>query len=128
MKCDVAWDFLFWSLSVLESGVWPERGPRGEEYRDSRSGRPLIPAGDGHRWSAVLLYLKGDLEWFANDVGVPHWSKEQCCGLCWADRDRRNYKDFTRFFTDPILNYFDIDTNKNMVDYSLQWSWNCLCL
>ena len=41
----------------------------------------------------MLLFIKGDLEWFCNDVGLPHWARELCCGLCLANKHGANYKD-----------------------------------
>ena len=96
-KSETPWNHFIWSLSVLESGVWPGLGPNGEVVDDRRVGTPLAGAANGANHTAVLLYMKGDLDWFANDVGLPHWGSEQCCGLCWADRRRLNYKDMRRW-------------------------------
>ena len=87
----VAWKQLFWSFRALEAGCWPHVGPDGN-IDDGAVGSPLAVDGDKF-YTAVLLYCKGDLEFMSNEVGIPHWGSELCCGLCWADKSRRNFKD-----------------------------------
>jgi hypothetical protein len=47
----------------------------------------------GKPFSAVVLFAKGDLEFMANDVGLPHWSSHEICGLCFANKGHINFKD-----------------------------------
>lgn len=87
---------LLWSLRTLEAGVWPSCSVDGSPLDCPSAGTPLAED-DGRRWSAITLFVKGDLEYFANDLGLPHWASRQCCGLCLADKGPFNYKDMRRF-------------------------------
>ena len=73
-KCSqVPWRHLLWSFKVLEAGVWPMT-----DFQDrplgALAGQPLAKDDeDPIGFSAVLLFCKGDLEFMANDIGLPHW-------------------------------------------------------
>ena len=74
--------------------MWPDRCVDGSECTSSGhlAGKPLTAG----RWSGVLLFLKGDLDFMCNDVGIPHWSRHDCCGRCLANKSDLNYKDLRR--------------------------------
>ena len=70
-----AWRHFLWSTSVLESGLWPSHDVNGNPVVVDQAvlaGRPLAAAGLDKHWSCILLFMKGDLDFMANDVGLPH--------------------------------------------------------
>ncbi len=92
-----AWRQLFWSLAAMETGLHPLADVDGTPTNDGFGGRPI--AKDAHadkHFCAILLWCKGDLEYMSNDVGIPHWSSNLCCGLCGADKAGNNFKDNRR--------------------------------
>ena len=90
----LAFQTLLWSFGALEAGLWPSQYVDGSTCTASGNlaGQPLTSAG----WSGVLLFLKGDLEFMCNDVGLPHWGRNDCCGLCMANKSDLNYKDLRK--------------------------------
>jgi hypothetical protein len=94
-KSPVPWDRTFWSLEVLESGMWPLNGPDGKPLDNGKGGTPIAPHGSKF-YSAVVLFLKGDMEFMCVTVGLPSWSSNECCGLCRANRSDKNFKDMRR--------------------------------
>jgi hypothetical protein len=64
------WERLLWSFRVLETGLWPAVDYRGQPIVDERAGTPLAEAASGIRFTGVVLFAKGDLEYFANEVGT----------------------------------------------------------
>ena len=81
----------------MEEGLHPRRDVNGIRIADGSTERPIAKdAQDEQHYSAILLFGKGDLEWWANDVGLPHWSSELVCGICLADKGPNNFKDFRR--------------------------------
>ena len=90
------------SFSTLELGFWPDDSPL--------HGQALAGG-----WTGMVLWLKGDLEFFANDVGTPHWSTGSCCGLCRANKTDASFKDFRRFAGGGgVLNPFWLTVPKNV--------------
>ena len=92
---------LFWSFSAITTGTYPstdylghaiEVGHHGMEH----AGEAVATSPAGANWSGIVLYCKGDLDWWVNDVKMPHWSSPKCCGFCYADRGERNYKHFAQ--------------------------------
>ena len=66
----VPWQHLSWSFRAMETGLWPAVGPDGTALEGS-AGTPLALDERGKPFSAVLLFMKGDLEFMAVDVGLP---------------------------------------------------------
>ena len=80
-----------------------------------------------------LCNLSGDLDFFANDVGLPHWSNPKVCGICLGDRAANNYKHFSRgcgwrnTIMDQAsfaLRFNNID-NHPVLDYLRTYSYKC---
>jgi hypothetical protein len=96
---ETGWRYLLWSFDVLASGVHPFADFRGHKYLEGSeearvAGTPLAVDADGSMWRCALVYAKADLEFWANEIGFPHWSSSgQVCAKCRADRGGLNYKD-----------------------------------
>ena len=59
----------------------------------AQRGATILPAGE-RKWRAVLIFAKGDMEFWANECSFPHWNNEELCGRCRCNRSDRSYKDF----------------------------------
>ena len=66
------------------------------EY-DNR-GKTLAPDGNAS-WAGLVLFGHGDLDFWTNDVGIPHWSSDACCGKCFANKSTLNFKHFAHTAT-----------------------------
>lgn len=51
-------------------------------------GKLLAPLEDdpSNSWTAVFIYVHGDLDFFANGLGIRHWQSPMPCGLCNCNR------------------------------------------
>ncbi len=82
---DKLWLHICWSFTWLMRGVWPDADAYGTKYTPGlpEYTRRLTPLADG--WTAALWLLKGDLEYFANTLGLEHFSSHTPCFLCRAN-------------------------------------------
>ena len=93
---------LRWSVSALQSGVWPDsdymgrawRDLEGQEDRAARAGSPLAGGFFAVFWEAV-----GDWEWLSQTFGLDRWKvsyncAEICfrCPACIEGHGRHNFK------------------------------------
>jgi hypothetical protein len=83
-----------WSFDALLEGRYPARDPDGREFApgsrwDRRKGTPILR--DGLR--AVIWTVSGDLDFYANTLELPHYSRDAFCWLCRADRQDRPWSD-----------------------------------
>ncbi len=88
------WKRLCWSLLWLWRGLWPDVDPDGNSWArgttdHKRAGTPLAGG-----WYATLWSLRGDLEYFATTLGLPHPSSLQPCILCKATTTTLPWSDF----------------------------------
>lgn len=80
-------------MESLASGLAPSTDHNGNPFAvDSidatLAGQPLAPeAGGANFWRGILLFVKGDLKFFAEKVGLAHWNSSQLCPSCYATRD-----------------------------------------
>ena len=66
--------------------------------------KPLQTAADNHDLFPILLFLTGDLEWFANSHDLPRWNANQPCGHCRVEKaDLFKFKNVASPADDPWL-------------------------
>ena len=70
---------------MLAIGLHPTVGPDGVAFPVDHplhelGGHPLASCSGDRRWRGLLLFAKGDAEFWANEVKLPHWSKPEPCG------------------------------------------------
>ena len=71
----------FAGLAFRFSVVWGAGAGSGSNVIHLRPQWPLSSyTGNSSGWKAVLVACKGDLEFWANDAGMPHWNHEEPCG------------------------------------------------
>jgi hypothetical protein len=49
-----------------------------------------------HTRPTTKASAKHKTKFMANDIGLPHWGSDLCCGLCMADKAVNNFKDCRR--------------------------------
>jgi hypothetical protein len=85
--CTETWQpimkWLVWSLKAMLQGVHPEQDPDGMPFAEDscfalEKGQPLTPFG----LRCVVWSIQGDHDFFANVLGLPHWSKMHPCWEC----------------------------------------------
>lgn len=93
---DIFWKVIAWSLSILETGRWPERDWRNIAYPPgtvdyARAGK-LIANG----FYCVMVALVGDLDYTNKFLSMPHWaSASRLCNLCLCTASGdQSWKDF----------------------------------
>jgi hypothetical protein len=76
--------FLVCAFRHAAKGIHPSKdangidiGPAHSLYEDH--GRAIVAVGP-RIWRAVLVFAKGDLEFWANECGLPHWGSVLPCG------------------------------------------------
>ena len=84
------WNVILWCLRILESGVfpnvdWAERPYLPGTWEHSQAGLPFA----GGYWFPLWL-IKGDMEWMANSLGLPHWQSAKPCAWCQCSREPDN--------------------------------------
>lgn len=70
-----------WSFGCLWSGFHPDKDWKGEDLPKSLqrlARKPITP--EGHQFW-VFNFL-GDLEYYSNHLGFPHWQRHEFCWLC----------------------------------------------
>lgn len=87
------WRFIQWDLNALWSGLHPATDMHGNQWPQgsqdaAHAGQPLA---DGY--CALVWILKGDLEYFANVLGLEHWSSNSPCMACKVDRAANPWTD-----------------------------------
>lgn len=89
------WETVCWSLKAMFEGKHPCVDERGFEFarnsqRGQLAGKLLNPRG----LKGVIFTITGDLEYFANDLGLSHSSSRAPCWLCKANTADTPYNDF----------------------------------
>lgn len=83
------WEFILWDLDVLWSGVHPDKDWLGNSWPKDSEEHKLARTPLANGYTAVPWILKGDLEYFANVLGLEHWSTGNApCMACKVDRDQ----------------------------------------
>ena len=92
----VIWTVVAWSFRCLQEGTWPLVDHRGDPFpaktlAAEMAGRPLA---DG--WRAILVCLKGDLEWFQEKLNMLRVNSTNPCCFCPCDTldDSMPWSDF----------------------------------
>ncbi len=82
--CRIYSSFLVCAFRHAAKGIHPSRdangidiGPAHSLYEDH--GRAIVAVGP-RILRAVLVFAKGDLEFWANECGLPHWGSALPCG------------------------------------------------
>jgi hypothetical protein len=80
---EAIWPVVAWSLRACWDGRHPHVNWAGEPFArgsemEQLAGQDILPNG----WRAVLWQVQGDLEWFANHLGLPHWRSDNFCWWC----------------------------------------------
>ena len=66
--------------------------------------KPLQTAADNQDLFPILLFLTGDLEWFANSHDLPRWNANEPCGHCRGEKaDLFKFKNVASPADDPWL-------------------------
>jgi hypothetical protein len=65
-----------------------------DEWRLARAGKPF-GGSQAQPWSGVWLFMQGDFEFFANDLGISNYGSLNPCSLCWANCSNRPWTDFS---------------------------------
>lgn len=91
------WDELYWSFECMSRGVWPETDASGKPFPPGSkeaavAGTPLVA---GSQFRPVLLFCKGDMEFFANELGLAHYHGNSICSWCGCDRQSLPWSDFS---------------------------------
>ena len=79
------WAVMRWSFNIMYQGTYPDKDWRGIAYaphsKEGRLAGSFIAGG----WSACLIQVAGDLDYFAKWLQTPRWSThERPCSLCTA--------------------------------------------
>lgn len=86
---------LSWSFKALNHGKFPSKDPWGhplDQQRQAMAGKPILHNHPKKR--CVLFGLIGDLEWFAEEFGMPR-AIDHPCGFCACDmHDEIPFNDF----------------------------------
>ena len=88
------WQCVLWDLNSLFVGAHPLTNHSGEQWPAGSDGRLLAGAALADSWWAVLWIFKGDLDHFANHLGLEHWATDTPCPWCRADRTDALWTDF----------------------------------
>lgn len=80
---EVIWKHLLWSFEALANGKHPVTDPDGKPLEKgspfyASKGQLLHPKG----YKGVLWSVIGDMEFFANTLGLPHWASHWPCWEC----------------------------------------------
>jgi len=89
------WETLCWSLRAMFEGKHPSVDEQGVPFpsntqRGQLAGRLLNPRG----LKGVIFTITGDLEYFANELGLAHASSKAPCWMCKANTSDTPYNDF----------------------------------
>jgi len=88
------WEFILWDMDVLWSGVHPDKDWQGNSWDKDSEEHKLAGTQLANGFKAMPWILKGDLEYFANVLGLEHRSSGQApCMACKADRDQNPWTD-----------------------------------
>ena len=85
-----------WSLQALWEGAHPVMDWEGKPFKDGSllaelAGKSIFQGG----FRCLVWSLLGDLDYFANDLGFPHWSRHEFCWMCNCSK-----VDMTRYWMD----------------------------
>eukprot|EP00969_Alexandrium_andersonii_P245400 10845419-Alexandrium_andersonii.AAC.1 len=82
------WAYVRWSLYWLWMGEWPRTDVDGVPIRGGSRG----PLAGGYY--GVLWTIKGDLEFYNQELSLPNFNSHQPCCLCRANTTDRPWTDF----------------------------------
>ena len=68
--------YMAWSFNALHRGVWPEDDWRGLPF-GMKSGSRIA-----RRWSASMIQIRGDWEFYSDALSFLRWHQDQCCFMC----------------------------------------------
>ena len=78
---NLGWQQLKWSLNSLALGVFPSHSPDGRAYVQGDWQFPLarthLAVSENGFYSAVVLFVKGDMDFFCQEVGLGHYNKAE---------------------------------------------------
>ena len=89
------YEVITWSFTCLWQGKHPHTNWKGEALPSKLQRLAGKPIADGYRFW-VFNYL-GDLDYYSNTLGFPHWGRHDFCWLCDCHRqdDSKSPWDFT---------------------------------
>ena len=90
------WAILTWSFKALWAGKHPDADHRGNpfpagSYRSTVAGNSLDPI---FKTKAMVYSISGDMEFFANDMGLKHFGSNEPCFKCACNCDDAPWNDF----------------------------------
>ena len=92
---DNIWEVLVWSFTAMFEGKWPTKSWDGKPLckDDERlAGKSLCP---NSGLKAVIWTISGDMEYYANELGISKYGSNIPCSWCSGDYDPdRPYNDF----------------------------------
>ncbi len=72
-------------MAAVFHGEHPTRDSEGRAWADGSVEKELAGQPLAGGWRGVVWIIRGDLEWFANSLGLEHFSSLNPCFLCRAD-------------------------------------------
>ena len=106
---DTVWKYIQWDLEVCFSGVHPSTDALGNPWALGSAERILqgTPLAEGY--FAVPWIVKGDLEYYANVLGLEHWARgDRPCMACKVDRGPCPWTDH-KLVGDPRLQWTELE-------------------
>jgi hypothetical protein len=88
------WQCALWDLRALFEGAHPAVDHTGKRWAPGTAAEKKAGAPIADSWWAVAWIFKGDLDHFANHLGLSHWSTETPCSWCPANRHTLPWTDF----------------------------------
>ena len=89
---DYIWEWLVWDFNQLFNNRYDSKDPWGEplpEEMAARAGQPILP----DEYFVVVWGVHGDMDYFCNDLGLPHYSNappKLACGWCSCSKGADN--------------------------------------
>jgi hypothetical protein len=91
---DNIWEVLVWSFTAMFHGTWPTLSWDGSLLNDdlNLAGKPLCPKSG---LKAVIWTISGDMEYYANELGISKYSTNSPCSWCSSEYgDDMPFNDF----------------------------------
>ena len=88
------WMVLTWSFTACFHGLHPTLDPWGQPITGARlalAGQPLCAS---RPLRAVIWVVAGDMDYLANEIGLPNQASESPCAFCFGNKGDKNIFDF----------------------------------
>ena len=94
---DEIFTILAWSFEAMAQGLFPLKDWAGRELDPSSPAGKLAGQELADGWTAALICIEGDLDYFSKSLGMPHWNNvTNPCSLCLCSSSGpSSYRDFS---------------------------------